>query len=74
MPTYEYVCLKCGRPFEIRASLSEYSKGIRPKCPQCGSEKTIRAFRSVNVWTASRATARGSGGPGGGCGPGCACG
>lgn len=58
MMTYEYVCQDCGKPFEVRATIADYSKGLKPQCTHCGSKKTIRAFTSVNVLTADR-----SGGP-----------
>jgi putative FmdB family regulatory protein len=71
MPTYDYVCQDCNEPFELRASISEYSKGLQPRCPRCGSEKSIRTFTSINVLTARRP----GGGGGGACdpsaGPGC---
>lgn len=65
MPTYDYVCQDCGKPFEIRASISGYSKGVTPRCPDCGSPKAIRTFTSINVLTSRGDT----GGPAAGCGP-----
>lgn len=64
MPTYEYVCRSCGQPFEIRASIADYAKGVKPRCPQCQSDGAIRAFTSVQTLTSRR-----SGGPTSGCGP-----
>lgn len=69
MNTYEYLCQKCGQPFEVRASMADYAKGLKPKCPHCGAQKAIRTFTSVNVLNSKRAAASGPG-----CGPGCACG
>lgn len=69
MPTYEYVCQKCAHPFEIQRSLAEYAKVPPPKCPRCGSTRTIRVFGAVNVSTASRSAGRSTVG----CGPGCDC-
>jgi putative FmdB family regulatory protein len=37
MPTYEYVCNKCGEQFIRIMSLHEYETGKFP-CPKCGSE------------------------------------
>ena len=71
MPTYEYVCQDCGKPYEIRASISEYAKGLETKCPHCGSQKAIRAFTSVNVWTANRSAGGGPSTCGPMAGPGC---
>jgi putative FmdB family regulatory protein len=64
VPTYEYVCQSCGRPFEIRTSIADYAKGLTPRCPHCQSERAIRAFTSVQMLTS-----RGGTGSVGGCGP-----
>jgi putative FmdB family regulatory protein len=66
MPIYEYVCEDCGKPFEIRASISDYSKGLDTPCPHCGSRKAIRVFSSVGMFTSGRGR---GGGPPSGCGP-----
>ncbi|MBE7557758.1 zinc ribbon domain-containing protein [bacterium] len=55
MPTYEYVCGRCQRPFEVQASLGEYSKGLKPTCPHCGASKALRTFTAVNVLVGQRA-------------------
>lgn len=65
MPTYEYTCNDCEKPFDIRASISEYSEGLSPKCPNCGSEKVARGFSVVNVLSAFRESLSRSAG----CGP-----
>lgn len=57
MPTYDYRCSACGKTFERVASVGEYSKGLKPSCPFCGSAKTVRALDLVNVKTRSK-TAR----------------
>ena len=36
MPTYEYVCVKCGAEFVRIISLTEYESG-RIACPKCNS-------------------------------------
>lgn len=65
MPTYDYVCQDCGQTFEVRSSITEYSKGLKPKCPRCKSKRAIRAFTRVQMFTS-----RGGGSnPFGGCGP-----
>lgn len=68
--TYEYLCQKCGKEFEVQASLAQYSKGLKPRCPHCDAQKAIRVFTSVRVLTARREAESG----GAGCGPGCMCG
>jgi len=39
MPTYEYVCNKCGETFVRIMSLSEYESG-KVACPKCQSDDT----------------------------------
>lgn len=51
MMTYEYVCRACGKLFEVRASMAEYSKGLKPTCPHCGAKSAIRAFSNISVLT-----------------------
>ncbi|HSG80862.1 MAG TPA: zinc ribbon domain-containing protein [Gemmatimonadota bacterium] len=65
MPRYDYVCHECGAPFEVRASMSAYSEGLSPSCPECGSQDTERTFTAVNVLTGSQ----GSASPSRGCSP-----
>jgi putative FmdB family regulatory protein len=65
VPSYAYVCQDCGSPFTIRVSIAEYSKGVRPRCTECGSTNAVRSLGTVNVLTGSRAT----GGGGAACGP-----
>jgi len=69
MQTYEYLCQSCSKPFEVRASIADYSKGLKPQCPHCSGHKAIRTFTSVNVLSAKREAAA----SGSGCGPGCNC-
>ncbi len=54
MPTYEYTCSVCGKPFELSATITQYSKGLKPACPRCRATKSIRRFTSVNVKTRSK--------------------
>lgn len=53
MPAYDYVCEDCGASFEVRASMSAYSQGLKPTCPECGSQNAVRKFAAVNVLTRS---------------------
>lgn len=70
MPKYDYRCQYCNFPFEIRMSMSEYSKGNKPDCPQCGSQDVERSFTSVSVLTGSRAGSGRGSSSGSSCGPG----
>jgi putative FmdB family regulatory protein len=63
MPMYEYYCQDCDNKFEIKASISEKEKGLKVKCPGCGSNKTVQVLG--NFFTFSK----GGSGFGGGCGP-----
>jgi putative FmdB family regulatory protein len=38
MPTYEYVCLKCGEQFTRIMSLKEFEAG-QVTCPKCKTEE-----------------------------------
>jgi putative FmdB family regulatory protein len=69
MPRYDYKCQYCNFPFEVRMSMSEYSEGNKPDCPQCGSKDVERSFTSVGVLTGSRSGSSGPSFGGGGCGP-----
>jgi len=64
MPTYEYVCQTCHTPFDVRASVEEYEKGLKLRCPKCGANKAIRAFTGINILSGSRSNVPN---PGGGC-------
>ena len=51
--TYEYECDNCGKLFEIRATIAEKERGLRAKCPTCGSTKVTQVFTAVSVITRS---------------------
>jgi len=56
MPTYEFICQKCGKTFEQTWSLAEYDKRIKEKqkCPKCGSVRVVRALSLVQVKTSKK--------------------
>jgi putative FmdB family regulatory protein len=66
VPRYDYVCRDCGNSFDIRMSISAYSEGAAPSCPECGSDNATRSFAAVNVLTGSRSA---GGAASGACGP-----
>ncbi len=80
MPTYDFQCRKCGRLFEERLSMTEYSAGTRPRCPDCADPAPARAFMApINIVKANRPQVSVTNGNEGGCGSGggscgCACG
>lgn len=46
MPIYEYVCSKCGKPFEYFArSLSDVAKS----CPVCGAKRPKKALSTFQA-------------------------
>lgn len=51
MPTYEYFCQGCENKFEIKASLSEKEKGLKIKCPVCGSNKTVQMLGNFFIFS-----------------------
>ncbi len=38
MPSYEFVCKECKKPFTVTMTLQEYDKG-HITCPKCKSKK-----------------------------------
>ncbi len=67
--TYEYMCENCGEYFEVRASMAEKERGLRPLCPACASDNVFQVITSVNVFKRSR----GGGSAPPCCGPGGTC-
>lgn len=63
MPVYEYFCQKCDNEFDVKASMSEKEKGLKVKCPSCGSAKTVQ------VMTTFFSSSKKGSGSGGRCGP-----
>jgi putative FmdB family regulatory protein len=53
MPTYEYRCLNCKKPFEVVMSISEYEKG-KVKCPKCGKRKAKQQLSQFMVQTSKK--------------------
>lgn len=54
MPTYEYQCVDCGTKFEVRASITEKEKGLKPSCPTCGRTGALPLFSAVSVGSGSK--------------------
>lgn len=61
MPVYEYFCQSCENKFDIKASVSDKEKGLKVKCPNCSSNKTIQILSSFFTFS------KDSGNSGGGC-------
>jgi putative FmdB family regulatory protein len=56
MPTYEFLCGKCGKTFEQTCSIEEYErkKEKRFKCLKCGSLKVVRQISAFQVKTSKK--------------------
>jgi len=53
MPTYEYRCLNCNKPFTVAMSISEYEKG-KVKCPKCGKRRVKQQITQFMVQTSKK--------------------
>lgn len=80
MPAYDFQCLGCGKLFETRLTMTEFSDGKRPHCPDCGAENPTQIFTAPVSILRGRPDVTITGSPesgGDGCGGGscgCACG
>jgi putative FmdB family regulatory protein len=56
MPTYEFLCQKCKKRFELVWSLEQYDREMKrkPKCPKCGSTSVARQISAVEVKTSKK--------------------
>jgi putative FmdB family regulatory protein len=56
MPTYEFLCEKCHKMFDVFWSLAEYDKRIKAthKCPACGSTRVVKTLSAVQVKTSKK--------------------
>lgn len=63
MAIYEYYCPECHQQFQLQMPIVEYSTGVIPRCPHCGSTEAQRILSPPTIGTAPR----NPGGYGGGC-------
>jgi putative FmdB family regulatory protein len=54
MPTYKYLCEKCGKKFERTETISEHEALKKLKCPKCGSKKVSFVPSNVYVVTSKK--------------------
>jgi len=53
MPTYEFICQKCKKPFSMILSIKEHgTKKIR--CPKCKSTRVRQQITSFQVVTSKK--------------------
>ncbi len=53
MPTYEYLCQKCGHEFSLTLGMHEHEKK-KVRCPKCKGEKVKHLIASVFVTTSRK--------------------
>jgi len=53
MPTYEFVCEKCDKPFTLIMKISEYEKKSF-QCPECNSRDVKQQITSFQTITSSK--------------------
>jgi len=53
MPTYEFICEKCKKPFTLILSVSEHEKE-KFQCPKCKSSKVIQRISSFQTKTSKK--------------------
>lgn len=61
MPTYEYLCQRCGQVFEKKMTI-EVKKKAKIKCPHCGSEDVEQQLFGVNFGGMKTGSGMASGG------------
>ena len=53
MPTYEFICEKCEKPFTLIMKISEYEEK-KFQCPKCKSRKVKQQITSFQTITSSK--------------------
>lgn len=53
MPTHEFRCEKCNKPFTLNISVSEYEKK-KVKCPKCKSAKVKQQITYFQTKTSKK--------------------
>ena len=53
MPTYDYICKKCGKTFTLVLSLSEHEKK-KVHCPKCQSTRVEQQILSCSMITSKK--------------------
>lgn len=65
MPIYEYVCLDCGKRFEVLRAMKDADAPLN--CEKCASEHTSRQLAVFYARSGGRVVAGGNGGGCAGC-------
>ena len=53
MPTYEFMCQKCEKPFTLVMSISEYEKK-NLRCPECKSKRVKQQISHFQTKTSKK--------------------
>ena len=53
MPTYEFYCHKCKKPFNVIISISEYEKK-KYECPRCKGKNVKQLISSFQTVTSKK--------------------
>ena len=53
MPTYEFMCEKCNKPFTLIMSIAEHEKK-KFKCPKCNGTKVSQQISSFQTKTSRK--------------------
>ncbi len=53
MPTYEFYCEKCKKPFSVILSISEFEKK-KYQCPKCKGKKLKHQISSFQIITSKK--------------------
>jgi putative FmdB family regulatory protein len=56
MPTYEFLCQKCNKIFQLTYSISEFERARKNgiKCSNCGSSRVIQQVPIFQVQTSKK--------------------
>lgn len=53
MPTYEYICNKCGEKFTLVMTLAEYEEK-KARCPKCDTEDVEQQYNTFFAVTSKK--------------------
>jgi len=53
MPSYEFICEKCNKPFSLIMSVSEYERK-KFRCPKCKSTRVKQQISSFQTITSKK--------------------
>jgi len=53
MPTYEFICEKCKKPFILILSIMEHAKG-KFQCPKCENDEVKQQISSFQAKTSKK--------------------